>query len=177
MSYEISPILIASMVRESLAKGQPAKLTIISGSMVPFLKLGDQVEVELYAFDQLAVGDVVLFEHNENIFTHRLRGIDGKSLLTRGDHPLQWDAPIPQEGYIGRVSHRIRNGRRHALWDDSGMVLQQKLIALVLKQEKKWLASYDLTAENVVAHRPIDYPRWGQLWIRLQTEWLVRKYN
>ena len=101
-----SPIL-AEMLRASLQSDSSARLTVISNSMYPLLRVGDDIEV--VACDPLLLeeGDVILFEGPGALYTHRVWNVvteRGKSyVITRGDRLRYYDDPSSAESVIGRV--------------------------------------------------------------------------
>lgn len=107
-------VVLADMVRQSLANGQPAWLTVVSGSMRPLLAVDDEVLVEPIQLAQLQWGDVVLLRGEKGLLTHRFYGAIDSRLHTRGDRNLLPDPPATAEQLLGRVIARRRHGR---LWD------------------------------------------------------------
>ena len=105
--------VVAELLRESVADGKRPHLTIISASMTPQLRIGDQVILE--SADTLHPDDVLVLESAEALYTHRLiTTLDGQ-LVTRGDRTLSYDPPWPREAVVGRVCGR-RRGEQTRLW-------------------------------------------------------------
>lgn len=140
--------LLVDLLRESLASGGQPRLTIVSGSMSPLLRPGDQVTLERASLDQLRGGDIVVVAAAQNLYTHRLRAWladgDKRYLLTRGDRTLAFDAPWPAETYVGRVAGRWRAGRYLPL-GPSGSVLHNHFAHLATAEERLLGVEPDLT--------------------------------
>lgn len=74
---------------------------VLSGSMEPALSVGDLLIV--VAYDDYAVGDIVVFQDGKSSITHRIVSIDGDNLVTRGEANNVDDAPISGEQVKGKV--------------------------------------------------------------------------
>ncbi|MCB0036125.1 MAG: hypothetical protein KDE51_18975 [Anaerolineales bacterium] len=132
--------LITVMVRESLAQGQPVWLTVISGSMRPFLEIGDEVRVESCAVEALQTGDIIVVEEDGSTLTHRFyKYTAAGELLIRGDNYSVFDPPLPVEAFIGRVTGRRRGADTLGFDTDLGRVLHQHH-AQWATRESRWLA-------------------------------------
>lgn len=119
--------VLADMVCQSLASGQPAWLTVVSGSMRPLLAVGDEVLVEPIQLKELQLGDVILLLEEKGLLTHRFYGVIDDRLHTRGDRNLLPDPPATADQLLGRVVARRRHGR---LWDWRTPPLQWRLRAI-----------------------------------------------
>lgn len=137
--------LLASMLQESMQRGETPSLTLTSDSMLPLLRRGDQVQVEPVTAAQLRPGDVVTLVDERDrtqLLTHRYWGRiaqdDGRTLVTRGDRPLWFDPPCPERNLVGRVMARRRDGRYLSLEDGAGAWLNRRL-AWLAQVEMRWL--------------------------------------
>ena len=74
---------------------------VISGSMSPTIDKYDVILVKIN--DDYDVGDVVSFESNGAIITHRITEIRDDTCITRGDANNTIDKPIKKDKIIGRV--------------------------------------------------------------------------
>ena len=101
---------------EQLAAGNRVPFTVISGSMAPFLLLGDRVVVSRPAGRQLAVGDIVLVRTLPQPLVHRVIELttDGAAGLvhTKGDASARRDPPVNSATVLGVVTE-IERGARH----------------------------------------------------------------
>lgn len=136
----LDPAVIDDLLRDSLAKGLRPRLVIVSGSMRPLLAVGDQVELEACAAAQLRPGDIAVLRAGGLLFTHRYRGElwrDGRRyLITRGDRPLAYDAPWPEEDLMGRAARRLRRGRALDLRSGPGDQLNRLLARAASWEER-----------------------------------------
>lgn len=82
--------------------------TVVSGSMEPKLYPGDIVLVINKNKSDFKVDDVITFEHDNDIVTHRIIDIQDDTYITKGDNN---DAPDPftvkYEDIIGKVLFHI----------------------------------------------------------------------
>lgn len=132
--------LITAMLRESLTQGQPVWLTVISGSMRPFLEIGDEVRVASCSIEALQIGDIIVVEDGESTLTHRFyKHTAAGELLTRGDNYSVFDPPFPPQAFIGRVTGRRRAQDTLQFDTDLGRDLHQRH-AKSATRESRWLA-------------------------------------
>jgi hypothetical protein len=88
--------------------------------MLPTLWPGDLLTVETTTFEQVQIGDIVLYQRSERFFIHRVlrkssaTGSDCHSLVTRGDSMSGFDAPVLPEELLGKIVSVERALRRHA---------------------------------------------------------------
>lgn len=83
-------------------------LVIVSGSMEPTLEVGDLVLVRLGVPADLPVGSVVAFRLNSTIVVHRLVGVRGGRLITKGDaNPEPDPFPVYKESLVGVVVGKL----------------------------------------------------------------------
>jgi len=82
--------------------------TVISGSMEPTLKVGDYVVVKAEDFDQLQVGEIITFEDEGMMVTHRIISITDEGIQTRGDHNTVNDMKqVTEDKFVGRMAVHI----------------------------------------------------------------------
>jgi hypothetical protein len=102
---------------ELLKRGMPIRFQAQGGSMRPWLKNGDTVEVEPVEWTELKSGDVVLYRSAAgNWFAHRLikKLADGR-LVCQGDAGMRPDPPVNPEQVLGRVGAVRRNSQEKRL--------------------------------------------------------------
>lgn len=134
--------LLAHMLRESVAQGQAAWLTVISGSMRPFLQVGDEVRVEKALPDQLSPGDVIVVYDGQTLLTHRFyHQTAAGQLITRGDSLIINDPPFPATALIGRVTGRRRHGHLLDLNSAPGQQQHQRHVRWAIR-EIQWLKRF-----------------------------------
>jgi len=76
-------------------------------SMLPLIKSGAELELELLPASHIQVGDIIVFSRPpETLVAHRVIGIKNKGKLlfiTKGDHRWSADSPVSQNDILGRV--------------------------------------------------------------------------
>jgi len=93
--------LLAGMAREHLASGRALVIDVQGHSMWPFLR--DRQRVRILPATTLALGDVVLFEAPRRLVLHRVIGLAGDRLTTKGDARPAPDGVIDRSQVIGRL--------------------------------------------------------------------------
>lgn len=117
VELHLTPVVLAELLRTSMAQGQRPYLTITSGSMRPLLQIEDEVQLEPVAFQELQPGDIITVAASGSLLTHRFWGHakdekNGEScLVTRGDRFLTFDTVWPPAYLVGRVVVRRRQKR------------------------------------------------------------------
>lgn len=96
-----------SLAAEVLRTTGTVRLGALGYSMLPTLWPGDLLTIEAKSFDQVRVGDVVLFVREDRFFIHRILRKDdlaaGKYLVTRGDAMPEADTPVYPGELLGKV--------------------------------------------------------------------------
>ena len=118
--------IIPARVRE---KGLTRCFVYRGASMTPLFKTGDLLFVCPLPPSAVSVGDVVVFFRCQQaeLVVHRVVGVSGAGLVTRGDANSRTDpVPLSVEGFIGRVE-ALERGRRHrkVLGGRVGMLLHR----------------------------------------------------
>ncbi|MDN5373024.1 MAG: signal peptidase [Carnobacterium sp.] len=76
--------------------------TVISGSMEPKIAVGDFVIVEMDPYDNVKKNDVITFQYNQELVTHRVVDRTAEGLATKGDaNNIQDQGFVLEEAYIG----------------------------------------------------------------------------
>src|SRR5438045_3104220 len=106
----------SQLVRAGLEGGNPFRFRIVTESMRPSLRAGDDVIVQAVAWQQLRIGDVVLCDSGRMLVAHRLLAVRSPAgqplLVTKGDANWRLDAPYELRAYRGRVVRVERAGVR-----------------------------------------------------------------
>jgi signal peptidase I len=140
---DLDAALLATLLRESLQKGQHPRLTITSNSMTPLLHQGDEILLESITLGQLQPGDILTITTETYLQTHRYFGQKQQAgtpyLLTRGDQPLTFDTPWAMASVIGRVMARQRHSKMLFLHHGWGKWLNTQLSGLATA-ESHWYA-------------------------------------
>lgn len=98
-----------NLIAEVLRTSGKVRLAARGHSMLPTLWPGDVLTVETTTFEQLQIGDIVLYQRSERFFIHRLlrktsaTGSDRPTLVTRGDSMSGFDAPVLPEELLGKI--------------------------------------------------------------------------
>ena len=93
---------IPAMLESVLGIEQPI-LTVTSGSMWPELSRGDIVFVKGTNIDDIKIGSVIVFRHENGLAVHRIIKIEGTRITTKGDANPKADIPIVYDDIVGRV--------------------------------------------------------------------------
>lgn len=75
---------------------------VASGSMKPTLKINDVILVKI-GNENLKKGDIIAFNTDDAIITHRILFIDGRIITVKGDSNNVVDQPIVVDQVIGKV--------------------------------------------------------------------------
>jgi len=106
--------------------GRRHTIPIEGSSMLPLLRHGDQVAVA-HGLDDLRRGDVIVFRRGDRLVAHRLLKTGRQTFITKGDHTLHLDAPVPAAAVLGRVIGMRRGARFAALdtpaWRQAGALI------------------------------------------------------
>lgn len=185
-AYAIDTALLADLLRDGLEDGEQPRLTIISDSMTPLLKVGDQVILAAASAENLTAGEIIVVAESHNMLTHRfwqtLDHAGNRYLITRGDRPTAYDAPHIASALLGRVIARVRNGQVLALDSGKGRKLNQTLGKLAAFENRHFANAdhHPLTWETL---SNIDSRLLGQQWnsagrrmLRQTTYWLLKRY-
>ncbi|MBI2206202.1 MAG: hypothetical protein HYU41_20405 [Candidatus Rokubacteria bacterium] len=107
--------LSIALAREWLASGQMTRMHIVGGSMRPFLPRGSSIVVSAVDAARLGIGDLVVYEHEDQLVCHRIiarrRSDPGLRFLTRGDWWRAAAAWVPAAAVVGIVGAVERRGR------------------------------------------------------------------
>ena len=96
---------LAVSLTSGTAFGVPSSYVVVSGSMVPVLKVGDVVLVQPIAYSNVKVGDIIIYyEPALNVdIVHRVVAVTPQGLITKGDanpradEPYSWPAIQPSQ--------------------------------------------------------------------------------
>lgn len=98
----------AEILEEVLAAGHAASFRASGDSMHPTIRNGDRLQV--FAPDDLRIGDVVLARAPRGLTAHRIVRFAGSSVVMRGDNALGNDEPVGLTDVLGRVISVERDG-------------------------------------------------------------------
>jgi len=104
------------LVLEVVGGWGEARLAASGSSMLPSIRPGDVLEVHREGMAGISIGDIVVFEREARLVTHRVvekvGGSERTLLITRGDALRVPDPPVSPEELLGRVTAILRGGRR-----------------------------------------------------------------
>ncbi len=78
-----------------------------TGSMSPTIEKGDIVIIKIG--DEIRENDIITYQKENVLITHRIAKIDGDTIIARGDYNNTDDEPIKKENVIGRTVFIINN--------------------------------------------------------------------
>lgn len=100
------------VLRKKLLKGDSVSLTVVSDSMEPLIKTGENIEVGQVELANLQLFDIILFFQGGRLNTHFLSKIDhnNKQYITRPlKNPDQNDYPLSGEEILGIINNKRLN--------------------------------------------------------------------
>ena len=126
---KLSPNAIIALWEDLYSKKHQSWLTILSGSMMPLLQIGDKVLIQSVKPDEIRLGDIIVFKtlDSDKLIVHRvIRRYSSSSFLQKGDSTTT--AEIVNSKYlIGKVI-AIRKGNK-IIYQNDGI---WKFINLIL---------------------------------------------
>lgn len=102
------------------------RLRVISNSMQPLVRSGDEVIAQPIDPATLEVGDVVVVRHGAELITHRLVAIDREGWYLRGDDAIWHDEVIGAEAIVGQVTAILRSDRRIDLQSPGWSIINRR---------------------------------------------------
>lgn len=93
---------VPHILRLTLGTEQPI-MTVISGSMWPKLSRGDIVFVKETTRDEIEIGSVIVFQHENGLAVHRVVNMTESTITTKGDANSTTDEPILYSDVVGRI--------------------------------------------------------------------------
>lgn len=123
----------ATVIADLLARGHAVEFRARGDSMYPAIRAGDLLHVEPLSRRGLRRGDVILTAASRGLTAHRLVGVAGDCVLTRGDNASAHDPPLVPSRILGRVTRLERAGIRHTVSS-----VQPILLALVRQTRAAW---------------------------------------
>lgn len=162
---EIDPALLADLLREAMNQGKHPFLTVVSNSMSPLIRRGDQIQLAPATAEQLQPGDIIVYFGPANLITHRYWGFlldQGQTqLITRGDRPQHFDKPFSPTSLVGQVIGRRRKRRFLNLAKGFGRWLNSHLARLA-RLEIRLFAASPAQSPAVQAHLPTSGGRFSR---------------
>ncbi len=118
----------ALSLRKKLIENNHSVKIVASGySMYPFMRPGDVQTISPVPIEEIKVGDVAVFERNNDWISHRVIDIQNNNneitLILRGDTSIQLDPLVTKENYIGKTVAFERNGIIHDIKHANRLIL------------------------------------------------------
>ena len=111
------------ITQEVLARGRVLRFRAKGGSMSPFIRNGDVVQV-LPVKERINFGDVVFYRSScGDPVVHRVIQTNKESIITKGDSVLCSDRPVLSKHVLGQVVSVEKNGWRIRLDRPMGKLL------------------------------------------------------
>jgi ribosomal protein S18 acetylase RimI-like enzyme len=103
-----------SLCGDIAAKTQRLCLQAKGGSMYPFIRSGDWVDVALFGGTEKNIrkGDIVLFKKDESLYLHRILRREGDVFFAKGDMSFGHDGAISIDDVFAKVVSINRGSRR-----------------------------------------------------------------
>ena len=98
-----------------LRSGETTDVTANGLSMFPFLLPTDVLRVKPVSPQSLKRGEIIVYELNHKIISHRYIKNSGGFILCKGDGLIHYDTPVSEENLLGVVIARTRKGRTKSL--------------------------------------------------------------
>ena len=89
-----------------------ATVRVYGRSMFPALRHGTRIVVQPVAYDELTIGDMVVFYDGRGIVCHRLLRKSQRLCYLKGDTNLWADPPVVWRQVLGRVTHIVDDETR-----------------------------------------------------------------
>ena len=83
------------------------KAPVKGGSMIPLIKEGSQLEVNLKPQQKIQTGDIVLFFKKGKLAAHRIIQKSGSKLILKGDNNRQNDGSFTSKNILGKIEKII----------------------------------------------------------------------
>jgi len=113
--FECQSTDLYDLANELVAAGASFRFTARGGSMYPFVREGDVLQVAPASFCELGIGDIVFYRSGDRLLAHRVIGFvseaDQVRIRARGDGFLQEDPPVSASELVGRIETIYRPWR------------------------------------------------------------------
>ena len=118
------------LVEESARTSGEVRLRVTGASMLPAVWPGDLITVQHRGLSGLRPGQIVLYRRDGGLTAHRIQGLSGDRIITRGDSLVAVDPPVEQSEIIGQVVS-ISRGSRNI---QTGQTLCQRIASSILSR-------------------------------------------
>jgi len=102
-------------IQDTLQKTGTARFRVVSNSMLPVIKNGDWIEVEVVNENfSLKIGDIILYRRTTDFLLHRVVKMTDDLIWTKGDRNRMIDVPIKWS----EVSAKLTKIQKNNTWFD-----------------------------------------------------------
>ncbi|HET6929643.1 MAG TPA: signal peptidase I [Candidatus Acidoferrum sp.] len=148
-STEAFSALGSDLVEEIVRNSGWACVRVRGTSMTPAVQPGDLLTIQHTNFQEISIGQIVLYARGGRLITHRVveksGGPQAPHLITRGDRVAQNDSPVSPDELLGRVKFIERGGRRFQPADHPDV--QRQWLCRVLRASDRATSIYLRVAE------------------------------
>ena len=146
-------------------------LYVTTDTMEPYIKEKSLLFAKKYSFDEVKNGDVILYYHDEKLFTHRVIEVLDDGLRTQGDNSDQMDAyTVTPSEVIGIVALRLNFVAAFLIWLEKdanwlvflgiiilciAIIVASNILIKTVKKNKKSNLGVNVVADNVPA-QPVN---------------------
>ena len=127
----------ATSLRKQLIENNHAVKIVASGySMFPFMRNGDLLTISPVPIEEIQIGDVAVFESNNDWISHRVIDIrktnNEITLILRGDTCIQLDPLVTKANYIGKTVAFERGGKVYEVGSKKNKRIARVILSLGL---------------------------------------------
>ncbi len=115
MNLEDSNIKGRQILIKLLRSGKTIDVTANGLSMFPFLLPADIIRVKPISLHSLKRGQIIVYELNHKIISHRYIKTINRQIICKGDGLIHYDSPVLPENLLGIVIARTRNNKTKSL--------------------------------------------------------------
>ncbi len=124
MNLEDNNIKGRQILIKLLRSGKTTDVAANGLSMFPFLLPSDILRVKPVSPQSLKRGQIVVYELNHKIISHRYIKTANRMIICKGDGLIHYDAPILPENLLGVVIARTRNNKIKSLTSTGTRVME-----------------------------------------------------
>ena len=122
--------------KDLMSFGGYSMLVVVSGSMEPEIETDDLIIIK--KVDEYEENDIVTYQKNNHLITHRIVRIEEDKIYTKGDHNNTEDEPITADCIQGKVVKNVKAigklWNTHIITTAIVIILVIYFIAVILKK-------------------------------------------
>lgn len=140
MIHGAAPGAFDAVVEGALASGVRVRFRAHGASMYPAIRDGETITAEPVKVADIVCGDILLCRSRGRLLAHRVTAVDERgavrTLRTRGDTNVGWDAPVAEADVIGRVT-AVARGSRVVRLDGRAARLRHRVRAWLVETRRR----------------------------------------